>query len=56
MEFLAGGEDLLGLLLGRGGVSKGGEEREDLTKEIPWLEYPSEMVCLVGMVLKGDSW
>ena len=41
MEFLAGGEDLLGLLLGRGGVSKGGEEREDLTKEIPWLDYPS---------------
>ena len=51
MVFLAGGEDLLGLLLGRGGVSKGGEEREDLTKEIPWLEYPSVKVCWVGMVL-----
>ena len=51
MVLLTGGEDLLGLLLGRGGVSKGGEEREDLTKEIPWLEYPSVKVCWVGMVL-----
>ena len=49
--FFAGEEDLLGLFLGRGGVSKGGEEREDLTKEIPWLEYPSVKVCWVGMVL-----
>ena len=51
MVFLAGGEDLLGLLLGRGGVSKGGEEREDLTKKKPWLEYPSLKIFWVGMVL-----
>ena len=51
MVLLTGGEDLLQLLVGRGAVDCGGVEREDLTKEIPWLEYPSMKVCWVGMVL-----